>query len=155
MTTQQILAFGLIGLMMAVFIWDRFRYDLVACCTLVLAICVGIVPFNRAFSGFSDDIVIIVGSALIVSAGVARSGIVDTTIKRFFPNLTKLHAQLALLLIVVALLSAFIKNIGALAIMIPVAFQFARKSGRSPSLYLMPMSFALTARTRGGHRVSS
>lgn len=142
MTTQQILAFGLVGLMMAVFIWDRFRYDLVACCALVLAICVGIVPFNRAFSGFSDDIVIIVGSALIVSAGVARSGIVDTTIKRFFPNLTKLHAQLALLLIVVALLSAFIKNIGALAIMIPVAFQFARKSGRSPSLYLMPMSFA-------------
>ncbi len=142
MTTQQILAFGVIGLMMAVFIWDRFRYDLVACCALVLAVCVGIVPFDKAFSGFSDDIVIIVGSALVVSAGVARSGIVDSTIKRFFPNLNTLHAQLALLLIVVAVLSAFIKNIGALAIMIPVAFQFARKSGKSPSLYLMPMSFA-------------
>lgn len=142
MTTQQILAFGVIGLMMAVFIWDRFRYDLVACCALVLAIAVGLVPFDKAFSGFSDDIVIIVGSALVVSAGVARSGIVDTAIKRFFPNLDTLHTQLALLLIVVAVLSAFIKNIGALAIMIPVAFQFARKSGKSPSLYLMPMSFA-------------
>ncbi|KRB51910.1 permease [Rhizobium sp. Root708] len=142
MTTQQILAFGVIGLMMAVFIWDRFRYDLVACCALVLAVCVGIVPFDKAFSGFSDDIVIIVGSALVVSAGVARSGIVDSTIKRFFPNLNTLHTQLALLLVVVAVLSAFIKNIGALAIMIPVAFQFARKSGKSPSLYLMPMSFA-------------
>ncbi|WP_337267296.1 SLC13 family permease [Oryzifoliimicrobium ureilyticus] len=142
MTTPQILAFTVIGLMMAVFIWDRFRYDLVACCSLVLAVSLGLVPFDKAFSGFSDDIVIIVGSALIVSAGVARSGIVDLAIKRFFPNLTTVHGQLALLLIVVAVLSAFIKNIGALAIMIPVAFQFARKSGKSPSLYLMPMSFA-------------
>jgi di/tricarboxylate transporter len=142
MTTQQIFAFGVIGLMMAVFIWDRFRYDLVACCALILAVSVGLVPIDKAFSGFSDDIVIIVGSALVVSTGVARSGIVDTTIKRFFPNLNTPHTQLALLLVVVAVLSAFIKNIGALAIMIPVAFQFARKSGRSPSLYLMPMSFA-------------
>ena len=94
MTTQQILAFGVIGLMMAVFIWDRFRYDLVAGCALVLAIAVGLVPFDKAFSGFSDDIVIIVGSALVVSAGVARSGIVDTAIKRFFPNLDTLHTQL-------------------------------------------------------------
>ncbi|MDI7860428.1 SLC13 family permease [Rhizobiaceae bacterium n13] len=142
MTTQQALAFGVIALMMAVFIWDRFRYDVVACCALILAVALGVVPFDRAFSGFSDDIVIIVGSALVVSAGVARSGIVDTAIKRFFPTLTSIHGQLALLLIVVAVLSAFIKNIGALAILIPVAFQFARKSGVSPSIYLMPMSFA-------------
>lgn len=142
MTTQQILAFAIIAAMMAVFIWDRFRYDVVACCALVLAVTVGVVPFDKAFSGFSDDIVIIVGSALIVSAGVARSGIVDTAIKKFFPNLNSLHTQLALLMIVVALLSAFIKNIGALAIMMPVAFQFAKKSGVSPSKYLMPMAFS-------------
>lgn len=63
MTTQQIIAFCVIGLMMAVFIWDRFRYDVVACCALVLAVATGIVPPEKAFSGFSDDIVIIVGSA--------------------------------------------------------------------------------------------
>lgn len=142
MTTEQILAFTVIALMMAVFIWDRFRYDVVACCALVLAIAVGVVPFDQAFSGFSDDIVIIVGSALIVSAGVARSGIVDAAIKKFFPNLNALHTQLVLLMVVVAVLSAFIKNIGALAIMMPVAFQFAKKSGASPSKYLMPMAFA-------------
>jgi di/tricarboxylate transporter len=128
--------------MMAVFIWDRFRYDVVACCALIAAVAVGIVPPGEAFSGFSDDIVIIVGSALVVSAGVARSGIVDIAIKKFFPNLSTLHTQLALLMVVVAVLSAFIKNIGALAIMMPVAFQFARKSGVSPSKYLMPMAFA-------------
>ncbi|MBP1846898.1 di/tricarboxylate transporter [Rhizobium petrolearium] len=142
MTTDQILAFTVIAIMMAVFIWDRFRYDVVACCALVLAVTLGIVPVDKAFSGFSDDIVVIVGSALVVSAGVARSGIVDTAIKKFFPNLNTLPAQLALLMIVVAVLSAFIKNIGALAIMMPVAFQFAKKSGASPSKYLMPMAFA-------------
>ncbi|WP_320194668.1 SLC13 family permease [Agrobacterium rosae] len=142
MTTHQILAFSVIALMMAVFIWDRFRYDVVACCALIVSVAVGIVPPTEAFSGFSDDIVIIVGSALVVSAGVARSGAVDIAIKKFFPNLTTVRTQLALLMIVVAVLSAFIKNIGALAIMMPVAFQFAKKSGVSPSKYLMPMAFA-------------
>ncbi len=142
MTTEQILAFTVIGIMMAVFIWDRFRYDIVACCALVLAVAVGIIPVDEAFSGFSDDIVIIVGSALVVSAAVARSGIVDLAIKKFFPNLTSVRAQLALLMVAVAVLSAFIKNIGALAIMMPVAFQFSRRSGVSPSKYLMPMAFS-------------
>lgn len=142
MTTQQILAFSVIAGMMAVFIWDRFRYDVVACCALVIAVALGVVPVDHAFTGFSDDIVIIVGSALVVSAGVARSGVVDTAIKKFFPHLTSMRAQLALLMIVVAVLSAFIKNIGALAIMMPVAFQFARRAGVSPSRYLMPMAFS-------------
>lgn len=142
MTTEQIYAFTIIGVMMVVFIWDRFRYDMVACCALIAAVAVGIVPFDEAFSGFSDDIVIIVGSALVVSAAVARSGIVDIAIKKFFPNLTSIRTQLALLMIVVAVLSAFIKNIGALAIMMPVAFQFSKRSGISPSKYLMPMAFS-------------
>lgn len=142
MTTEQILSFTVIAGMMAVFIWDRFRYDVVACCALVVAVALGVVPAADAFSGFSDDIVIIVGSALVVSAGVARSGIVDLAIKKFFPNIGSFRAQIALLMIVVAVLSAFIKNIGALAIMMPVAFQFARRAGVSPSRYLMPMAFS-------------
>ncbi|MDK4741925.1 SLC13 family permease [Rhizobium sp. CNPSo 3464] len=142
MSTQQALAFGVIALMMAAFIWGRIRYDIVACSVLVLAVALGLVPAENAFSGFSDDIVIIVGSALVVSAGVARSGIIDSAIRRFFPKLESPHTQLALLTIVVAVLSAFIKNIGALAIMMPVAFQFSKKTGVSPSRYLMPMSFA-------------
>ncbi|WP_137133435.1 SLC13 family permease [Rhizobium sp. FKY42] len=142
MTTEQILSFSVIAGMMAVFIWDRFRYDVVACCALVVAVALGIVKPGDAFSGFSDDIVIIVGSALVVSAGVARSGIVDVAIKKFFPNLNSVRTQMALLMIVVAVLSAFIKNIGALAIMIPVALQFARRAGVSPSRYLMPMAFS-------------
>ena len=141
MTFEQSLALGIIALMMAAFVWGRFRYDLVAAGALLAALAVGIVPYDAAFRGFSDEIVIIVGSALLVSAGVARSGVMEWALQRYAPNVTSVRAQLALLVIVVTVLSAFVKNIGALAIMIPIAFQFARRSGISPSVFLMPMAF--------------
>lgn len=141
MTHQQILSFTVIILMMGAFIWGRFRYDIVALCSLLLAVAVGVVPFDQAFTGFSDDIVIIVGSALIVSAGVARSGLMQEAVQRFLPDLNSVRLQLAVLVAIVTVLSAFVKNVGALAIMIPVAFQFARRSNVSPSTFLMPMAF--------------
>ncbi|TIP30138.1 MAG: SLC13 family permease [Mesorhizobium sp.] len=141
MTMPQILSFAVIVVMMAALVWGRYRYDLVAAAALLLALAIGIVPFDEAFSGFSDDIVVIVGSALLVSAGIARSGIMEVAIRRFAPNLAGVRSQLALLVIVVTILSAFVKNIGALAIMIPIAFQFARRSSVSPSIFLMPMAF--------------
>lgn len=141
MTTDQLMALAIIVLMMAAFIWGRFRYDLVACGALIAAVAVNVVPQADAFSGFSDDIVIIVGSALLVSAGVARSGIMEYAIQRFAPDVSTVRAQMALLVIIVTVLSAFVKNIGALAIMIPIAFQFARRSNVSPSVFLMPMAF--------------
>lgn len=141
MTLDQILSIGVIAAMMAAFVWGRFRYDLVAAGALLAALALGVVPYEKAFSGFSNDIVIIVGSALLVSAGVARSGIMEFTIQRYAPNVSSVRGQLALLVIVVTVLSAFVKNIGALAIMIPIAFQFARRSGASPSVFLMPMAF--------------
>jgi di/tricarboxylate transporter len=142
LTLPQLLSFAVIMLMMAAFVWGRLRYDLVAALALLFALAVGVVPLEEAFSGFSDDIVIIVGSALLVSAGVARSGIMEYAIQRYVPELSSVRAQLALLVVTVAVLSAFVKNIGALAIMIPIAFQFARRSNTSPSTFLMPMAFA-------------
>lgn len=142
MTLPQIFAFVTIGAMMVAFIWGRWRYDIVAGGALLAAMALGIVSPEDAFSGFSDDIVIIVGSALVVSAAVSRSGIMEVAVRRFAPGITTPRAQLILLVVVVAILSAFVKNIGALAIMMPIAFQMARKSGVSPSLFLMPMSFA-------------
>ncbi|WP_348629791.1 SLC13 family permease, partial [Mesorhizobium sp. M7A.F.Ca.US.011.01.1.1] len=76
------MSFAVTFVMMAAFVWGRYRYDLVAAAALLLALAVGIVPFDEAFSGFSDDIVVIVGSALLVSAGIARSGIMEAAIKR-------------------------------------------------------------------------
>ncbi|WP_028032717.1 SLC13 family permease [Chelativorans sp. J32] len=142
LTLPQILSFTVIALAMAAFVWGRFRYDLVGALALLAAVAVGIVPLNRAFSGFSDDIVITVGSALLVSAAVARSGILELTIHRYAPRVSTVRAQIAILVLTVAFMSAFVKNIGALAIMIPVAFQFARRSNTTASTFLMPMAFA-------------
>lgn len=140
--SPQFLSLAVIALMMTAFVWGRFRYDLVAALSLLLALALGVVPLDQAFTGFSDDIVIIVGSALLVSAGVARSGIMELLIQRHAPDLTSVRGQLLILVVLVAVLSAFVKNIGALAIMIPIAFQFARRSGTSASTFLMPMAFA-------------
>lgn len=141
MTLQQILAFGVIGAMMALFVWGRLRYDLVAGLALLVSVLIGIVPFDRAFSGFSDDIVIIVASALLVSAAVARSGIIEVALQPLTAHITSVRAQLVLLVAAVTVLSAFVKNIGALAMMIPIAFQMAKRSKASPSWFLMPMAF--------------
>nr|MBA3447736.1 SLC13 family permease [Pseudaminobacter sp.] len=84
----------------------------------------------------------IVGSALLVSAGVARSGIMEAAIQRLTPDLVNVRIQLLLLISIVAVMSAIVKNIGALAIMIPIAFQFAKRSKVLPSVFLMPMAFA-------------
>jgi len=141
-TTEQILALSLVTGMMAMFVWGRFRYDLVAVGTLLLGVAIGVVPAKDMFSGFSDDITIIVGSALIVSAAIARTGIMEHAARRFLPQSLNMRAQLAVLIGTVALLSAFVKNIGALAIMLPIALQFAKRSNVPPSVFLMPMSFA-------------
>ncbi len=141
MTLQQTMAFGVLGATMALFIWGRLRYDVVAVLALLASVLLGLVPEERAFLGFSDDIVIIVASALVVSAAVARSGIVEGAVQRLAPHLSSVRAQLIVLVAAVTLLSAMVKNIGALAIMMPVAFQMARRSGASPSCFLMPMAF--------------
>ena len=74
MTTPQVLAFLIIAGMMVAFILGRWRYDLVAICALLAAMLVGVVPAERAFVGFANDIVIIVGSALVVSAALSAMG---------------------------------------------------------------------------------
>jgi di/tricarboxylate transporter len=141
MTLDQGLAFIIVIFMMALFAWGRLRYDLVAVLALLAAIVAGIVPPDKAFTGFSDDIVIIVASALVVSAAVARSGLVERMVRLLGPYLTTVTRQIVALVGSVTVLSGFVKNIGALAMLMPIAFQLARWTGTSPSSLLMPMSF--------------
>src|SRR5688572_23680235 len=141
MTMQQILAFSVIGGTMALFVWGRLRYDLVAGVALLVAVLIGVVPTEKAFSGFSDEIVVIVAGALIVSAAVARSGIIEVALQPLAPHVTSQGAQIFVLVGAVTLLSAFVKNIGALAMMIPIAMQMAKRANRSPSILLMPIAF--------------
>ena len=141
MTLQQMLAFGVLAGMMLLFIWGRLRYDLVAILALLAAVALGVVSPDDAFSGFSDDIVIIVASALVVSAAVARSGVIEAALARLSSGVSKVSSQLLLLVASVTFLSALVKNIGALAMLMPAAFQMAKKSNASPSCFLMPMAF--------------
>jgi len=140
LTLQQGLAFGLVGLTIAAFIWGRFRYDLVACVALVVGLAVGVIPAEAAFDGFRNDVTVIIACALIVSAAFSRSGIVEWALKPLTPLLKTSATQTPVLTAVVTLLSMCTKNVGALAIMMPVAMRVSATTGTSPSRLLMPMA---------------
>ena len=142
MTLPQWLSVATLAGMMALFIWGRFRYDVTAVIALLAALALGIVKPADAFEGFSDDIVIIVGSALVMSAAVQRSGMIETLIGFISTHAKRVQSQLLVLMASVGFASALIKNIGALAMLIPAAVQMAKKSQTTPSVFLMPMSFA-------------
>lgn len=145
MTLQQGLAFGLVGLTIGAFIWGRFRYDLVAVVALVAGLAIGIIPAEAAFDGFKNDVTVIIACALIVSAAFARSGVIELAMRRVMPLLKTERSQVPVLTGAVTLLSMATKNVGALAIMMPVALQVARQTKSSPSRLLMPMAFGAMA----------
>lgn len=145
MTLQQGLAFGLVGLTIFGFVWGRFRYDLIALAALVVGLAVGVIPTEAAFDGFRNDITIIIAAALVVSAAFSRSGIVELALRRLLPLLKTERSQVPVLTGAVTLLSMVTKNVGALAIMLPVALSVSRKTGSSPSRLLMPMAFGAMA----------
>nr|WP_314527526.1 SLC13 family permease [uncultured Brevundimonas sp.] len=145
MTLQQGLAFGLIALTIGAFVWGRFRFDLVAVVALVAGLAVGVIPAEAAFDGFKNDVTVIIACALIVSAAFARSGIVELAMRRVLPLLKTERSQVPVLTTAVTVLSMATKNVGALAIMMPVALQVARRTGSAPSRLLMPMAFGAMA----------
>ena len=142
MTTPQYLSIALLVAMMAMFVWGRFRYDITAMLALLAGLALGIVKPKEAFTGFSDDIVIIVGSALVISAAVQRSGMIERALALIAGRVTRIRTQLFVLTASVGVTSALVKNVGALAMLMPAAFQMAKKNKASPSVFLMPMSFA-------------
>ena len=123
------------------FIWGRLPYDLVALLALLTGVLIGIIPADEAFSGFGDDVVIIVAAALLVSAAVARSGAVETAMRPLLRNLKGAQAQVTVLVSAVTVLSMITKNVGALAMLMPVAAQLSRRTGTPLSFMLMPMAF--------------
>jgi di/tricarboxylate transporter len=142
MTTPQILSVCVLTGMMLLFVWGKFRYDVTAVIALLAAVALGLVKPEEAFSGFSDDIVVIVASALVISGAVQRSGVIERVLRVVQRYVTRLPSQLMVLCASVGFASALVKNIGALAMLMPAAFQMAKRSKSSPSAFLMPMSFA-------------
>ncbi len=142
MTFDQSLAFGLIGVTIGLFVWGRVAYDLVAVAALLVGILIGLVPAKHAFEGFASEIVIIIAAALVVSEAIARSGVVESVMRPLMPRLKTVQTQVPALAGAVLVLSMVTKNVGALAILMPVALQIARRTGTAPSKLLMPMAFA-------------
>ncbi len=142
MTTDQIILFSLFGGVFVMLLWGRFRYDMVAFAALMIAVVLGVVPTKDAFSGFGHPATLIVALVLIVSAGLVRSGAVGLITRTLVDSARALGNHIAIIGAVGAVLSAFMNNVAALALLMPVDIQTARKAGRSPAKSLMPLSFA-------------
>ena len=142
MTADQIILFSLFAAVFALLLWGRWRYDLVAFTALMAGVVLGVVPVDGVFAGFGHPATIIVALVLVVSAGLMRSGAVFLITRTLVDSSRSLGAHIALMGGVGGVLSAFMNNVAALALLMPVDVQTARKAGRSPGLSLMPLSFA-------------
>ncbi len=139
---DQSIVFITLALALILFIWDKVRYDIVAFLTLFTLVVFGIIPSSEAFKGLSHPAVITVAAVLIISKALQYSGLVDVIVDWISRISEKLWIQIILLCGIVALASGFINNIGALAIIMPVAIHLSRKNKFSPSILLMPLAFA-------------
>ncbi len=142
MTTDQAVLFGLLFFVFVFLIWGRWRYDLVAFVALLAALLTGVVPKEDAFSGFGHPATVIIALVLIISRGLSNSGVIELLARYVVDGSRKLAAHVAIMSGLAAALSALMNNVAALALLMPVDLQAAKKSGRSPSLSLMPLSFA-------------
>lgn len=139
--TPSTLVFIVLGLTLVAFIWGRFRYDLVALAALLGSVMLGLVPADEAFAGFGHPAVITVAAVLVLSRGFERSGVVDVIANQVLKVGERLMLQLLVLVGTVVVLSGVMNNVGALALLLPVAMRLAREHNTSPSLLLMPLAF--------------
>ena len=145
MTLPQAISLAILAGLLVLFIWDRLRFDIVALLALLASVAFGIVPANKAFSGFSNSLLPLIAGALVVSNAVGKSGLIEQVVRFMRPILQRRSLQVGALTGAVAFLSAIVKNIGALAIFLPIAVQVARRNKRAIGEFLMPMSFGSLA----------
>ena len=134
--------FSLLLFVFAFLIWGRWRYDLVAFVALLVALLTGLVPVDKAFSGFGHPATVIIALVLIVSRGLSNSGAIEIIVRHLVDASRKLSTHITIMAGLAAGLSALMNNVAALALLMPVDMHAAKKAGRSPALSLMPLSFA-------------
>ena len=141
MNDQLILAILIIGLL-AFFISGKYRYDYVSLGALALLILFDVIKIENAFIGFSHPAVITVALVLLISKGLQDAGLSAVTgniIGRFSPSETQF---LFLIMFIAAILSSFINNIGAMALLLPITLSTCQKMGWHAGKFLMPLAFA-------------
>ncbi|OMH25289.1 SLC13 family permease [Motiliproteus sp. MSK22-1] len=137
---QSIVAIILL-LTLVLFIWGRYRHDVVAGIALSLCVLTGLVTTDQVFSGFGHPAVITVAAVLVISEALRRSGVVDMLAQKILPYTEHPFSHIFVLTAVVTIASAFMNNVGALALMLPVALATCAKHNRSPAMILMPLAF--------------
>jgi di/tricarboxylate transporter len=142
LTLEQGVVYGVIALTLVMLAFEFWRYDLVALVGMLLLVILGTITVEEAFAGFGHPAVVTIAAVLVVSRGLQNTGVADLVAKWMAKAGDRLGIQLVVLCALVIISSAFMNNIAALAIFIPVAVRLARKSGRSTSLYLLPMAFS-------------
>ena len=141
MSDQYLLSITILSLL-GLFIWGKFRYDALAASALVVLIILGVIPTNQAFDGFAHPAVITVALVLIISQGLKNSGLTGLVGKIIGGKSFTQFQFLISLLFIAAILSSFINNIGALAILLPITLNICQKMDWHPSRFLMPLAFA-------------
>jgi di/tricarboxylate transporter len=141
-TLQQAGIFAILAVTALLFVWGKWRHDLVALGALMACVITGLVDPDLAFSGFGNPAVITVASVLILSFSLQTTGVVDTLTSRLLPSASGATVSIIALSALAAGLSAFMNNVGALALLMPVAIKTAGRLDISPGRVLMPVSFA-------------
>lgn len=141
MTTDQIIIFAVLAATLGLFIWDKLRYDIVAVLALLTVALTGLIPADEVFSGLGHPAVVTVAAVLILGQALVNAGVVDAIARQLTRVGNHPTMQMAALTVTVAVCSGFMNNVGALALLMPVAIWMSRQSGHSPSMFLMPLAF--------------
>ena len=141
MANDQILLLSLLALIFSLFIWGRWRYDVVAVGALLLATISGVIVPQAAFSGLGHPATVTIAAVLIISRALTNTGVVEIATGLVKVAIPKPAFHIAALAGLGALLSTIMNNVGALALLMPVALQSSVEAKRSPALILMPLAF--------------
>ncbi|MFN3580893.1 MAG: SLC13 family permease [Pseudomonas sp.] len=141
MTLDQALIFGILGATIGLFLWGRLRHDVVALIALMACVLAGLVASDQAFGGFSQPAVITVAAVLILSYGLQTTGAVESMAQKVLPKKGGTLLSIGVLTLLGAVLSAFMNNVGAMALLMPIAMQVAVRRGIPPGKALMPLAF--------------
>ncbi len=141
MTNAQGLILAILGATVALFLWGRWRHDMVAMAALLACVAAGLVPAREAFAGFGHPAVVTVACVLVLSRALQASGAVDALARAVLPAAAGPLPTMAALTVLGAVLSAFMNNVGALALLMPVAVQSAARLELPPARLLMPLAF--------------
>jgi di/tricarboxylate transporter len=141
MTNDQLLILGILVATVAMFLWGRWRHDMVAVGALLGCVLAGLVSPAQAFTGFGHPAVITVACVLVLSLGLQTSGAVDALTHRVLPAKAGPTLSIAALTALAAVLSGFMNNVGALALLMPVAIQLSARLDLPPGKVLMPLAF--------------